>query len=67
MHPAQYLRRKEAAAYLRAQFGYGATQTLAKYAVFPPMALRLGCGTKGATARMLTYLQSAFAAAALSQ
>jgi hypothetical protein len=32
MHPAQYLRRKQAAEYLRSKFGYGAERTLAKLA-----------------------------------
>ncbi len=30
MHPVQYLRRKQAAEYLRSKFGYGAERTLAK-------------------------------------
>jgi c-di-AMP phosphodiesterase-like protein len=30
MHPAQYLRRKEAASYLLANYGFGAERTLAK-------------------------------------
>ena len=30
MHPAQYLRRKEAASYLQANYGFGAERTLAK-------------------------------------
>jgi hypothetical protein len=32
MHPAQYLRRKQAAEYLRSKFGHGAERTLAKLA-----------------------------------
>jgi hypothetical protein len=32
MHPAQYVRRKEAAQYLRAKFGVGSPATLAKLA-----------------------------------
>lgn len=34
MHPAQYLRRKEAAEYLKARYGFGSVSTLAKLAVF---------------------------------
>jgi hypothetical protein len=33
MHPAQYLRRKQAAAYLKPKYGFGAAQTLARLAV----------------------------------
>jgi hypothetical protein len=32
MHPAQYLRRKQAAEYLKGKFGCGAERTLAKLA-----------------------------------
>jgi hypothetical protein len=32
MHPAQYLRRKQAAEYLRSKYGHGAERTLAKLA-----------------------------------
>jgi hypothetical protein len=32
MHPAQYLRRKDAAAYLKAKYGFCSTGTLAKLA-----------------------------------
>ena len=32
MHPAQYLRRKEAGEYLKSKFGFGSAKTLAKLA-----------------------------------
>ena len=33
MHPTQYLRRKQAGAYLKNKYGFGAEKTLAKLAV----------------------------------
>jgi hypothetical protein len=33
MHPAQFLRRKEAGEYLKNKYGFGSRQTLAKLAV----------------------------------
>lgn len=33
MHPAQYLRRKSAGEYLKANYGFGSEKTLAKLAV----------------------------------
>jgi hypothetical protein len=32
MHPTQYLRRKDAAQYLKSKYGYGSARTLAKLA-----------------------------------
>ena len=32
MHPAQYLRRKQAAEYLKSKYGFGSASTLAKLA-----------------------------------
>jgi hypothetical protein len=34
MHPTQYLRRKDAAEYLKSRYGFGSVSTLAKLAVF---------------------------------
>ena len=33
MHPAQYLRRKQAGEYLKSRYGFGSEKTLAKLAV----------------------------------
>lgn len=33
MHPAQYLRRKQAGEYLKSRYGFGSERTLAKLAV----------------------------------
>ena len=44
MHPAQYLRRKQAAEYLRVKYGVGAPATLAKLATIGggPLFQRIG-------------------------
>jgi len=44
MQPSQFLRRRDAAQYLRAKFGFGSTATLAKLAVYGAGPLMIYAG-----------------------
>lgn len=61
MHPAQYLRRKEAANYLLSNYGFGAERTLAKGAVTGDSPVFQKAG------RIVLYTKEALDAWALSK
>lgn len=61
MHPTQYLRRREAARYLRTKYGHGSPRTLAKLATLGGGPEMVYCG------RIPLYSEAALDAWAMSK